>query len=82
MHLCRILSHTKRLCLLEPVKIRLFVSMNVIFRKRELYYSSEVTSHFGNTLDTIGMRRDGSHERRMVNIKSVPCLINTITESY
>jgi hypothetical protein len=33
--------------------------MGVIFQKRELYYSLEVTSQFGDALDTTGMRRDG-----------------------
>ena len=40
----------------SPVERRLFVSMDVTFRELELYYSLEVTSPFGDSLDTGGMR--------------------------
>jgi hypothetical protein len=43
----------------SPAEKRLFVSMDVIFRELESYYSSEVISPFRDSLDTGGMRRDG-----------------------
>jgi hypothetical protein len=41
------------------VENRLFMSMNVIFRKLEPYYSSEAISPFGDSFDIGDMRREG-----------------------
>ena len=43
----------------SPVERRLFVSMDVTFRKSEPYYPLRVTSPFGNSPDTGSMRREG-----------------------
>src|SRR5664279_4205956 len=43
----------------SPMEMRLFVSIDVTFREHEPYYSSQVTSPFGDSLDTGGMRREG-----------------------
>jgi hypothetical protein len=63
----------------SPVEKRLFMNMNVTFRKLEQYYSSEAISPFGDSLDTRGMRREGESnsdgERRIVNVGGVGCPI-------
>jgi hypothetical protein len=45
--------------------------MDVTFRELEPYYSTQIASPFGDSLDTRGMRREGeydsSSERRMVS---------------
>jgi hypothetical protein len=40
----------------SPIERRLFVSMDVTFRELEPYYSTQVASPFGDSLDTGGMR--------------------------
>jgi hypothetical protein len=61
----------------SPIERRLFVSMDVTFRELEPYYSTQVASSFGDSLDTGGMRREGeddsSSERRMVSVGDIPC---------
>jgi hypothetical protein len=61
----------------SPIKRRLFVSMDVTFRELEPYYSTQVASPFGDSLDTGVMRREGkddsSSERRMVSVGDIPC---------
>jgi hypothetical protein len=51
--------------------------MNVTFREFEPYYSTQVASPFGDSLDTGGMRREGeddsSSERRMVSVGDIFC---------
>jgi hypothetical protein len=62
--------------------------MDVTFRELESYYSTQVASPFGDSLDTGGMRREGeddssserrmvsdddsSSERRMVSVEDIP----------
>jgi hypothetical protein len=50
--------------------------MDVTFRELEPYYSTQVASSFGDSLDTGGMRREGeddsSSERRMVSVGIFP----------
>jgi hypothetical protein len=59
------------------IERRLFVSMDVTFRELEPYYSTQVASPFGDSLDTGGMRREGdddnSSERRMVSVGDISC---------
>jgi hypothetical protein len=43
----------------SPIERRLFVSLDVTFRELESYYSTQVASPFGDSLDTGGMRREG-----------------------
>jgi hypothetical protein len=43
----------------SPIEKRLFVSMDVTFRELEPYYSTQVASSFGDSLDIGGMRREG-----------------------
>jgi hypothetical protein len=61
----------------SPIERRLFVSMDVTFRELDPYYSTQVASPFGDSLDTGGMRREGeddsSSERRMVSVGDIPC---------
>jgi Integrase core domain len=61
----------------SPIERRLFVSMDVTFRELEPYYSTQVASPFGDSLDTGGMRREGeddsSSERRLVSVGDIPC---------
>jgi hypothetical protein len=60
-------------------KKRLFVSMNIIFRELKSYYSLEVISLFGDSLDIGGMRREGEScsdgEMRIVTVGGVGCPI-------
>ena len=53
------------------------MSMDVIFRELEPYYSLEAISPFGDSLDTGGMRREGESSsdgvRRMVSVGGIPC---------
>jgi hypothetical protein len=61
----------------SPIERRMFVSMDVTFRELEPYYSTQIASPFGDSLDTGGMRREGeddsSSERRLVSVGDIPC---------
>jgi Reverse transcriptase (RNA-dependent DNA polymerase) len=61
----------------SPIERRLFVSMDVTFRELEPYYSTQLASPFGDSLDTRGMRREGeddsSIERRMMSVGDILC---------
>ncbi|XP_078180398.1 uncharacterized protein LOC144574327 [Carex rostrata] len=61
----------------SPIEKRLFVSLDVTFRELEPYYTSEVTSPFGDSLDTGGTRQEGesssSGEQQMVSVGAIPC---------
>jgi hypothetical protein len=56
----------------SPVKKRLFVSMDVHFREFEPYYTQEVSSPFGDSVDTTGIRQEGKNGEIMVNVGSIP----------
>ena len=53
------------------------MSMDVTFRELKPYYSSDITSPFGDSLDTGGLRREGESssdgERRIVSVGGIPC---------
>ena len=68
----------------SPVERRLFTSMDVTFREHEPYYFSHVTSPFGDSLDTGGMRREGessSGSEKMVSVGTVPCPVVDVEKS-
>jgi hypothetical protein len=61
----------------SPIERILFVSMDITFRELEPYYSTQVVSPFGDSLDTRGMRREGeddsNSERRMMSVGDILC---------
>jgi hypothetical protein len=68
----------------SPVERRLFTSMDVTFREHEPYHSSQVTSPFGDSLDTGGMRREGESStgsERMASVGTVPCPVVDVEKS-
>jgi hypothetical protein len=68
----------------SPVERRLFTSMDVTFREHEPYYFSQVTSPFGDSLDTGGMRREGessTSSERMASVGIVPCPVVDVEKS-
>jgi hypothetical protein len=68
----------------SPVEWRSFTSMDVTFREHEPYYSSQVTSPFGDSLDTGGMRREGESStgsERMASVGTVSCLFVDVEKS-
>jgi hypothetical protein len=60
------------------------VSMNVTFREHEPYFFSEVSSPFGDSLDTGSVRRErensGSDEFRTVSFGDISCPVETVVE--
>jgi hypothetical protein len=58
------------------------VSMNVTFRECESYFSSGVSSPFGDSLDTGSVRREGessgSDDFRIVSVGDISCSIESV----
>jgi hypothetical protein len=59
--------------------------MDVTFRDHESYFSSEVSSPFGDSLDIGSVRREGessgSDEFRTVSVGDISCPVETVVES-
>jgi hypothetical protein len=55
----------------SPVEKRLFVSMDVHFREFESYYTQEVSSPFGDSVDNAGIRREGENGEMLINVRSI-----------
>jgi hypothetical protein len=68
----------------SPIERRLFVSMDITFREHEPYFSSGVSSPFGDSLNTGSVRREGessgSDEFRTVSVGDISCLVETVVE--
>jgi hypothetical protein len=56
----------------SPIEKRLFVSMYVHFREFEPYYIQEVSSLFGDSVDTAGIRRERENGEMLINVGSIP----------
>jgi hypothetical protein len=56
------------------------VSMDVYFREFEPYYTQKVSSPFGDSADTAGIRREAEDGEKLVNAGSIPLLIPSSIE--
>jgi hypothetical protein len=59
----------------SPVEKRLFVSIDVHFREFEPYYTEEMSSPFGDSVDIAGIKRKGENGEILVNVGSISLLI-------
>jgi hypothetical protein len=64
----------------SPVEKRLFVSMDVHFREFEPYYTQEVSSPFGDSVNTTGIRQEGENGEMLVNMGSIPLSVPSSIE--